>query len=147
MLAPDLVGHGRGLHRDQAPCSSRSDIIERPLDLDWPSDRFGLAHHARERDSLGGIPGQGGDKIAGDGLRRRIFGRPVEAAPRVDAAQESLPGKHDPVGHHLALGNGGAQSPGRADQHLPLCGLAQAAARGTRIDQRLDEHGHGGCSR
>ena len=65
-------------------------------------------------------------------------------AAGLDLAHEALARKHDAVGHHLALGDGGAESPSRADQHAALGRFAQAAARGARVDERLNQHRHGG---
>ena len=63
-------------------------------------------------------------------------------------ADETLAGQHDAVGHHFALRDGGAESPGGADQHHgAVGGLAQAAAGGARGNERLHQHRHRGVGR
>src|SRR5262249_2995608 len=68
-------------------------------------------------------------------------------AAGLDLAYEALAAERNAVGHHLTLGDGGAEPPGGAEQHLVLAGAAQAAARRARLDQRLNQHRHRGLAR
>ena len=68
-------------------------------------------------------------------------------AAGLDVAQEPAARERDAVGHHVALGDGRAEPPRGAQQHLSLGGLAQAAAGGLGGNQRLDQHRHGGAGR
>src|SRR5262249_48032841 len=68
----------------------------------------------------------------------------VILAAGLDLAHEALAREHDAVGDHLALGDGGAEPPCRADEHASRRRFAQAAAGGARIDERLNEHRHRG---
>ena len=94
-----------------------------------------------------GVETRRGDEIRRHGLRQgagaMAAGLAVVLAAGIDLAQEALAREHDAIGDDLALGDGGAEPPGRADEHLPLGGFAQAATRGAGLHQRLDQHGHG----
>src|SRR2546429_229876 len=101
------------------------------------------------RPRLRGVKTRGADRLCGHRLQRGAVAAAlaVVLAAGLDLAQKTLAREHDAVRDHLALRNGGAQSPRRADEHSPRGGLAQAAARDARVDERLNEHGHGRLGR
>ena len=106
----------------------------RPSSIAWPGERHGSrASSLRHR------------------LRRHLASHLAVAAgvamilaAGLHGAHEALAAEHDAVGHHLALRDRRAEPPGRAEQHVAFGGLAQAAAGGTRGDERLDQHRHRG---
>ena len=53
----------------------------------------------------------------------------------------------DAVRHDLTLGDGRAESPRGAEEHLAVCRAAQSPAGRPRGDQGLDQHGHRGVGR
>jgi len=149
MLEPNLIRH---LDRRDGERSRLQELesagVERPFDLDRTADhRRRLHQHAAEGDGLPGVETGGRDKLARhrlrDGAAQMCAAFRMILAARLDAAQKSLAREHDAVRHDLTLRDGGAEPPGRADQHVPVGGLAQAAARCARIDKRLDQHRHG----
>ena len=71
-------------------------------------------------------------------------GLAVILAAGVDRAQEALAARARCGRAPPRPARWPSRAPGRADQHLALGGLAQAAAGGARGDQRLDQHRHGG---
>src|SRR5262249_8840032 len=150
MLAPDLVGYGDRLDRERSRLQQlESRIVERPFDLDRTADyAFRLAQHAAERHRLRRVKARRVDQLARHRLGDRGGAVPatlaVVLAAGLDLAHEALPRQHDAVGNHLALGDGGTEPPGRADEHAARGRFAQAAARGARVDEWLNEHRHGG---
>ncbi len=152
MLQPDGVRHRRRLDMERARLQQlEAGIVERPFDLDGHAEQgLGLAQHASQRDGLAGIEARLLHQFARHRLGRGAGAvaagvAMVLAAGRV-AAQEALAGQDDAVRHHLALGDRRTEPPGGAEQHLAFGVLAQPAAGGARLDQRLDQHRHRGVA-
>src|SRR6516165_6729658 len=119
-------------------------MVERPFNLDRTADDgFRLAHHAAERHRLRGVKTRRADEYARHRLRHGAGAvgatLAVMLAAGVDLAQKPLAREHDAVRDDLALRDGGAEPPGCADKHPAGGRLAQTAAGGARVDQRLDE--------
>ncbi len=146
MLQPDLVRHLRRCHGERPRLQETdSRIVPCPLDFGRAADDFlALAHQEREL----------GELLCVEARRAEESAR--ERPPAVRAAQRMVllaerrflhPPRaieHVTVGHHLALRDGGAQPRGRVHQHFAARGARQAAARGSRGHQRLDQDGHRG---
>ena len=86
------------------------------------------AQAARSCWSLAAIETRRPDKSLRYALRRCAgamqAGVPMMFAPAFDGADERLAAQNDPIRHDFALGNCGAKTPGCAEKHAPLGGLA-----------------------
>ena len=153
MLQPDRVRHHGRLDMERARLQQlEAGLVERPFDLDGHAEQgFDLAQQASQRDGLAGVEARLLREVArhrlGHGAGAVAAGVAVVLAAGHVAAQEALAGQHDAVRHHLALGDRRAEPPGGAEHHLAFGVLAQPAAGGARLDQRLDQHRHRGVGR
>ena len=156
-VQPDFVRH----HALACTCSGRACNSLKPLSSSAHSISTGMpsrsSHLRSSRPSVDRLAGREAwlARLVGRHCLRRHLavslavsaGVAVILAAGLDAAHEALAAEHDAVRHHLALGDRRAEPPGRAQQHVALGGLAQAAAGGARGDHRLDQHRHRGCRR
>ena len=63
---------------------------------------------------------------------------------RRDVTDRSVSIELEAIGRDLTLRDRCAEAQRRVDQHSAVGGLAQSAAGGARVHERLHEHGHGG---
>src|SRR5262249_9735492 len=134
MLQPDLVGDLRGLEMQRARLEQLEAVLpKRPFDFDRHADDiFGPSQEptdvrnlcrleTRLRDERGRhrLGGRRATMLAGDRVILLTDGRTKEL---------TVATKFEAIGRDLALRDRRPQSPGRADEHLAGCRLAQSAA-------------------
>ena len=149
MPAPLLVDYRCRLEIER-PCLQQleSGLVHRPFDLDRHAHyRLGPLHEPAELRRLrAGEAGRArartrGGRLAQVGAARGVR-QLLEAGDGL--AHPPVTGEHVAVGRHLALRDRRAQTPGRIDEHVVLGSAGQRAARCSRSDQGLNQHGHGG---
>src|SRR5262249_51658208 len=123
MREPDLVGQQRCLDM-QRPCLQKleTSFVECPFNLDrLLQQRLALSQHSTE---FSGLPWRQARCLRVIGryrLRRNLAmlaAVTMILAARLNGSDKTLPVEHNAVRHHLALRDGGAETPGRADQHV-----------------------------